>query len=270
VCDGRAARGADGKRTNADPGTPPPTRADRTGTCRRCATRDRPSRQRPPDADTDRLADPFGWPLSRVRCPAGRFSGYGSSHPAIPIRDALRAVKAIPGRRWDPERSGWLLADSPANRKKLYEHFAGRLDSPGRSEASSDAVSPGSDPAVALLDKMRGRMLLHGFSPKARKCYLGHVRRLLGWTNASQPLLQPQRKTEGAQPCQCPRVDSRYVRSLRMPAKRDDEQRVTDAHSSENADGPEARQRVGDREPGRIGEWRDRLELFCRLGAAQE
>jgi site-specific recombinase XerD len=28
-------------------------------------------------------------------------------------------------------------------------------------------------------------MLLHGFSPKTRKCYLGHVRRLLGWTNGT-------------------------------------------------------------------------------------
>jgi hypothetical protein len=81
-------------------------------------------------------------------------------------------VRIVPRRfrRWDPELRDWLLADNAANRRALLEHFGERLDSPAaRIETASHDAGPESNPAVALLARMRERMLLHGFSTKTRK-----------------------------------------------------------------------------------------------------
>lgn len=111
----------------------------------------------------------------------------------------VERVRRIPGRRWMPERGGWLLPPGEGVRDLLRVAFPGiRLPGeeplappappapplvspePPVSPEPSPPASPGMDVA-ALLKEARGELLLAGYAPRTRKVYLGHMRRFLTW-----------------------------------------------------------------------------------------
>jgi integrase/recombinase XerD len=96
-------------------------------------------------------------------------------------RADLEWVKSLPGRRWNPERKGWVVPGGEGVVESIRLHFgAGRVQ-------ICEAVAPGSAPPVPaedLLERVREGLLLRGYSPRTRKVYLGHLRRFVGWCAA--------------------------------------------------------------------------------------
>jgi site-specific recombinase XerD len=104
--------------------------------------------------------------------------------------DDLAAVKAIPGRRWDPERWVWVLPGDAKTLKSVEDAFGARvvprLDDPAAGRATAE-YPPGSSASAAGADlpgRFRDEVLLRGFSPRTRNVYVGHVRRFLEWCPA--------------------------------------------------------------------------------------
>ena len=111
-------------------------------------------------------------------------------------------VRALPGRRWHPERGIWtvpggaealgrLIAGFGEDRVRVEDAGApsGAVAGPAPSLAPADpppsstappperVVLPPEDP----LELVREALLLRGYSPRTRKVYLGHLRRFLEW-----------------------------------------------------------------------------------------
>lgn len=163
----------------------------------------------PPEPDLNRAPQPSTGSLPLVRLEGTRH--YLVQFPYDP--EANRRIRAVPGRRWNPERRGWIVPITTRTQRLLEEAFPG-ISLPGREQASQDAVpaaptdadlgkgddgpvGTGTDSAEAdtataeddfeTLDEMRRAMVLLGFSPKTRKVYLGHVRRFAAWNGAREP-----------------------------------------------------------------------------------
>ena len=101
----------------------------------------------------------------------------------------LAAVRAIAGRRWQPERRVWTLPRSPRTLATLERAFGPRLVVVGAGGAEPDdsanskqrlarhaPARPG--PAV-LLAELRKAIRSRGYSPKTEAAYVGWVRRFL-------------------------------------------------------------------------------------------
>ncbi len=101
--------------------------------------------------------------------------------------DDLAAVKAIPGRRWDPERRVWMLPGDSDTLKQVEAAFGAgvlpHLDraAPVTATERPPPASPGHEANVELLRRFRDELLLRGFSPRTRKEYAAHARRFLEW-----------------------------------------------------------------------------------------
>jgi site-specific recombinase XerD len=106
--------------------------------------------------------------------------------------ELVALVRTLPGRRWDGKARIWRLPDSPAARAALDRTFGiAPVAAPGGSGGDVDpgcgtgasrmrtAPAPLPPHAVTLLSSFREEMRLRGYSPRTRKAYLGHVRRLL-------------------------------------------------------------------------------------------
>ncbi|MBI4545471.1 MAG: phage integrase N-terminal SAM-like domain-containing protein, partial [Gemmatimonadetes bacterium] len=104
----------------------------------------------------------------------------------------LEAVKAIPGRRWHPERRIWLLPHKPESLSALTRSFGSRLVLPETPPASA-GVAAGAHTLSAeaasmsretyhravdgLLDAMRRANRTREYSRKTERAYLGWARR---------------------------------------------------------------------------------------------
>jgi site-specific recombinase XerD len=97
----------------------------------------------------------------------------------------IAVVKALPGRRWDADRKSWILPAEDAARAALLRHFAARLDAPPDAARLPASSPDNGSPAEDLLARMRGRLVLRGYSPTTRKTYLSHVRLFLAWAGAN-------------------------------------------------------------------------------------
>jgi integron integrase len=111
----------------------------------------------------------------------------------------LVPLKAIPGRRWLPNRGIWTVPDSPASHEALKRAFGDRLvfrrESPGgvgaprTGVAGEGARDGGSAPhsreertlargeIEETVARLRTIMRTRGYSPKTERAYLGWVRR---------------------------------------------------------------------------------------------
>ncbi|MEQ9398148.1 MAG: site-specific integrase [Longimicrobiales bacterium] len=114
----------------------------------------------------------------------------------------LACIKALPLRRWHPDRKVWLAPDPDRALSHLEAHFGperlrlvrvdpdapggvgGPLDHgvPGAHGDSGEAADPGvpggpNDP----LERMRRALLLRGYAPGTRRVYLDHMERFLAW-----------------------------------------------------------------------------------------
>jgi len=133
---------------------------------------------------------------------------------------ALDRIRAIPGRRWDPEPRAWRIPGTARALEALRRSFPGvdvpeveipdeetpsdsiSLDGLPRTEAEAvrSAGRPGSRPAgptgavrkagpsgataarlVEVLDEMKREMVLGGFAPRTRKLYVAHARSFFRW-----------------------------------------------------------------------------------------
>lgn len=84
-------------------------------------------------------------------------------------------VKSIPGRRWHQARRAWVLPDDALTRRRLEARFGARLVCRTPEQPSED------DAIESLLGRAREELVLHGYSARTRKVYLGHLRRFLQW-----------------------------------------------------------------------------------------
>lgn len=105
----------------------------------------------------------------------------GEIHLRVPYDPALvRAVKRLPGRRWDPVRRVWRIPDSPEARTALDRELG--ITAVGATASDSKPGVTTSLDAPAALDRFLGEMRLRGYSPRSIKVYVGQVRRFLEWS----------------------------------------------------------------------------------------
>lgn len=103
----------------------------------------------------------------------------GEIHLWLPYDPALvRAVKRLPGRRWDPSRRVWRLQDTPRAREAILRELGVSAIEVTSSHRPSP---PGLDDPGALLTRFHEEMQLRGLSPRTWKVYTGQVRRFLEW-----------------------------------------------------------------------------------------
>jgi len=168
-----------------------------------------PSRSAPPGSPrvTIRAVDPGAFEIS-----------FGPGFRAAQVA----VVKAIPGRRWHPDRRVWTLPAEGWTKESLRaaiqkaggvprlrpsqrptDRPAMDLASTGRAPITPAPIDPAvpdpalpdahpADSGLPLLDRMRERMLLAGFSPRTRKVYLGYVRRWLHWMEETSSVDRPE------------------------------------------------------------------------------
>ncbi|TVR66883.1 MAG: integrase [Gemmatimonadales bacterium] len=79
----------------------------------------------------------------------------------------VRALKAIPGRRWNPQASVWELPDTRDTRETLRQIFP-------QVQLPREALPA---PWTSALEAMSRNMVLRGLSPRTRKVYRGQIRR---------------------------------------------------------------------------------------------
>lgn len=85
------------------------------------------------------------------------------------------ALRAIPGRRWDPRDRVWRLPDHGGTRVRLIRAFGDRLKG-----ITSPKPTPIGDPEELL--RRTGEVLrLRGYSPRTQQLYLAHLRRFFEW-----------------------------------------------------------------------------------------
>jgi integrase/recombinase XerD len=146
-------------------------------------------RPRPPEATPPARPVP---PLSITRDPdGGLFIRLTTTN-----RDAYLTLRAVPGRRWDPERKGWLLPPGEAFEIALTRRFPRARIPPARTDAALPAdrnsappgpgnrerAAPRLPPAsVEVLERMKEEMALKSYSPRTRKVYIGHARHFASW-----------------------------------------------------------------------------------------
>jgi len=100
-------------------------------------------------------------------------------HLRLPYDPALvRAVKQLPGRRWDPSKRVWRVRNTGGARDALLREF-GLVPAEADQTPQPESLSL-ADP-VALLARYNEEMQLRGLSPRTWKVYAGHVRRFLEW-----------------------------------------------------------------------------------------
>ena len=126
----------------------------------------------------------------------------GRIHPQV-----LDAVKALPGRRYHPERALWI-APHPDDAIRRLHRWLGRdqiwiiddrpLLGPQPTDPARPRTGAGRGAGEALLERVRAALYLKGYSPRTRKVYLGHLRRFLEWCGGGSPALptEPARQAQ--------------------------------------------------------------------------
>ena len=108
----------------------------------------------------------------------------------------VNVIRAIPGRKWRPQRRVWVLPRSPEAVRALEARFGSRIVAgaaraadpkrtqpdtrPSRSRKRTTSEEPG--PLELRIDE---GLLLRGYSPGTRKVYRAHVRRFVEWCAAA-------------------------------------------------------------------------------------
>ena len=123
-------------------------------------------------------------------------------------RADLEGVKAVPGRRWVPDRRVWILPNPGRALDLLKERFPSqrlRVTSHESQEPGSPRSAPGEPPVEELLERVREGFLLRGYSPRTRKLYLGHLQRFVEWRVAEMKAAAPEPEASAARNAPPPR-----------------------------------------------------------------
>jgi len=114
----------------------------------------------------------------------------------------LAVVRALPRRRWDPDRRAWIVPRPEAALARLRESFGTRLRLIRAEEDPAESREEGV--REGILRRVREALVSRGYRPNTRKVYLGLVRRFLEWVDGD-----PADVVEPAD-----RLVSRYVTEL--------------------------------------------------------
>jgi site-specific recombinase XerD len=114
--------------------------------------------------------------------------------PARFTRAELDAVRALPGRRWVPERRVWSVPGVDEPLKALVARFGEarvRVEDASKEEpeVAAGRSQPRHDAAPDPLSRVREALSIRGYSPRTRKVYLGHLRRFMQWCGEGQATL---------------------------------------------------------------------------------
>mgnify|MGYP003938579919 CR=1 FL=1 len=130
--------------------------------------------------------------MTRVRI---RPDGRGRLILSCPFDPELvERIRALPGRRRDPERRHWTIPDGPgaveAVRRALGTAAIDPADPPRKAAPPRDLRSPADSPPPPhpALDRLAEELRLRGYSPRTRRAYTSHARRLL--EQAARPAAQ--------------------------------------------------------------------------------
>lgn len=105
-------------------------------------------------------------------------------HPGF-TRAHLDAVRALPGREYDPERRIWTAPHARDAVTALTDAF-GRSGVVVLPVVTTEAGAS-ADPQGSILGVVQTGLTLRGYSPRTRKVYLGHLRRFLTWCGEGTP-----------------------------------------------------------------------------------
>jgi integron integrase len=109
-------------------------------------------------------------------------------------KDDVEVVKAIPGRRWLPDRLVWTLPNAPRTMDSLVRALGSRLEitearTDDRHPAAHDPGEPPPGPldhVDSLLDTLRRTIRARGYSAKTERAYVGWVRRFVQFAAAAR------------------------------------------------------------------------------------
>lgn len=112
-------------------------------------------------------------------------------------RKELDAVRAMPGRIYDPRRRVWT---APVGRAAIAILIAS-LGADAVTVTTVPESRPGKDeppePSGEILSRVRDALTVRGYSPRTRKVYLGHLRRFLEWCGNGNPQMPEDPAREG-------------------------------------------------------------------------
>ncbi len=94
----------------------------------------------------------------------------------------VQKIKTIRGRQWDPANKVWIIPntdESISQLKKLFGEENIRFSKVSEKEGETDALRH--DWEKQLLDIMKSKLLLKGYSFRTRDAYLGHISRFISY-----------------------------------------------------------------------------------------
>ncbi len=155
-------------------------------------------------------------------------------------RTHLAVIRALPGRRWDPQRHLWVVPGGTDVVELLRRAFGaggvrvvGGAPAPPAPSASPASPAPSAlpaspespespaspesssapytrDPMPPVLEQVRHALTIRGYSPRTRKAYLRHVETFLRWCGGGTPAL-PSDAAERGQAWVLELVDGRGI-----------------------------------------------------------
>ena len=130
------------------------------------------------DSDSPRSTPPLQHPtLEPPRTEVEATVRAGAIVLRAPYREELVSlIRSLPGRRWDSGERVWRLPDTPQARATLRDTLGIRLDPKPPADRETRALSDERDGLSLRFDE---EMRLRGYTPRTRRAYLGHMRRLL-------------------------------------------------------------------------------------------
>lgn len=91
----------------------------------------------------------------------------------------INRIKSIPGRRWDGEKTCWIVPNTTNSKRQIENLFKNEKIYWYKSEYK-ELCNNDSD---KIIDEFKKQLILKGYTNKTIKVYMGHIRRFLQFTN---------------------------------------------------------------------------------------
>ncbi|MFZ5354837.1 MAG: tyrosine-type recombinase/integrase [Bacillota bacterium] len=93
----------------------------------------------------------------------------------------VQKIRTIRGRQWDPRNKVWTIPNSKDSLNQLTKLFGANqvIFRKSTSKEASDNHSDANGWEKALLDEMKSKLILKGYSFRTRDAYIGHISRLV-------------------------------------------------------------------------------------------
>jgi len=105
-------------------------------------------------------------------------------------RELVDKIKKINGKKWDKDNRYWVVPNNSNCKNELINVFVNEEIKWGESINASVEDLNASKPLelTKTLAQLEEKLTLKGYSPKTKKSYIGHIRRLLEFTNSNKSL----------------------------------------------------------------------------------